>query len=90
MTAAAVQAALPWRARLIDTLRFVEHLEQKGKFTPEQAKAIAQGFAQEAREDFATKRDLDVLHWKIVATVALLLLVHLAAVWGIVASVAGG
>lgn len=33
---------------------------------------------------------IDAMHWKIVATVALLLLVHLAAVWGIVASVAGG
>lgn len=75
---------------MIDTLRFADHLAEKGKFSAEQARAIAQGFAQEAREDFSSKRDLDVLYWKIVAAVAVLLLAHLAAVWGIVAAVARG
>lgn len=32
---------------------------------------------------------IDAAHWKVIGTVALLLLVHLGAVWGIVASVVG-
>jgi len=75
-------------ATTIDTLRLADHLAEKGKFSAEQARAIAQGFAQEAREDFASKRGLDVLYWKLIAGLAVMLLAHLAAVWAIVAAVA--
>jgi hypothetical protein len=51
-----------------------------------QAEAIAEGFAEVARDNLATKADLDVLYWKIVGAVAVLLIGYLAAVWGIVAA----
>ncbi|MCB2053233.1 MAG: hypothetical protein KDE35_03195 [Geminicoccaceae bacterium] len=72
---------------MIDTLRFARRIEQAG-LRRDQAEAIAEGFATEARDDFASKRDLDVLYRKLVATVALMLLANLGGVWGIVASYA--
>lgn len=43
-----------------DTLKFVERLEAGG-FTPEQAKAAAQAFAEASGQELATKSDVTKL-----------------------------
>lgn len=73
---------------MIDTLRFARRLKDAG--LPEaQAEAIAEGFAEETREALVTREYLDgrleALFWRIVGTVAAMLLANVGATWAIVA-----
>jgi hypothetical protein len=84
---------------MIDTLRFARRLKDAG--LPEaQAEAIAEGFAEETRDALVTREYLDTrltatreyldgrletLFWRIVGTVAAMLLANVGATWAIVA-----
>lgn len=68
-----------------DTLAFAERLKAGG-FDDRQAKAATEAFAEATSQELATKRDLDVLFWRVTAAVAVLLLANLAGTWGIVAA----
>jgi hypothetical protein len=57
---------------MIDTLRFAETLEQKGKFQPEQARALSQALAAELQAEVPSRADLDRLETNLKAEMGLL------------------
>jgi hypothetical protein len=46
---------------LFDTLRLSRTLRDKGRFTPEQAEALAEALGEASHDDLATKADLAAL-----------------------------
>jgi hypothetical protein len=55
---------------LFDTLRLSRTPQDKGRFAPEQAEALAEALGEAAHDDLATKADLAVLKSEIAAVKA--------------------
>ena len=85
---------------MLDTLKLTKRLEGAGVERPV-AEAMAEAFAESTAETVATKDDLrheaaelrtelraemQTFRWQVIAAVALMLLIHLGAVWGLLAT----
>ena len=57
-------------AVLFDTLRLSRTLRDKGRFTPEQAEALAEALGEATHDDLATKADLAALKAELKADIA--------------------
>jgi hypothetical protein len=65
---------------MIDTLKLSRRLEGAG-MDRKLAEELADGSAGGLRERIATRGDLETLHWRTIAAVGGMLLVHFAGVW---------
>jgi hypothetical protein len=65
---------------MIDTLKLSRRLEGAG-MERKLAEELADGLAEGLKERVATRGDLETFHWRTIAAVAGMLLVHFIGVW---------
>ena len=65
---------------MIDTLKLSRRLESVG-MERKLAEELADGLAEGLKERVATRADLETFHWRTIAAVAGMLLIHFIGLW---------